>query len=175
MSQQLTFGEYIRRRRKELKLSLGDLAKKVEVSYTYMSKIENDQQIPSVITVFRIANALEASVLELSKRLPSDIIERLLEEQAKPAASMQRKSGSPANEEQASRALVENVPKELVTALANFFDLDPHEPDTRELVHCIQALARMEGGVRTALVTVIAGLAEEERFKRYIRKEVEAE
>lgn len=65
MSTGLTLGEYIRRKRKERLLSLGDLAQRVGVSYGYMSKIENDRLTPSLRALTRIGHALSEPVARL--------------------------------------------------------------------------------------------------------------
>lgn len=133
MTHQLTLGEYIRRRRKELRLSLGDVAEKVDVSYTYMSKLENDRQLPSEATLFKLSQALEiefAELVQLSDRLPSDIIQKLLEGQTKPPVTAQRKSGAQVGDEGIAKARVDNPPSEIVAALAVLCELNSEADDS---------------------------------------------
>ena len=55
-------GILIKRARKEMKMTQGELAEKLGTDAAYISRIENDDIIPSVGAFFRIANALGYSV-----------------------------------------------------------------------------------------------------------------
>lgn len=60
------FGERLRELRKARRMSQRDLAEMVEVDFTYISKIENNQTpLPSATTIHRIAQALDADEGEL--------------------------------------------------------------------------------------------------------------
>ncbi len=54
-------GRKIRQRRKEKKYTLEQLAEKLDVSTTFIGQIERAKGIPSLETLVKIANALEAS------------------------------------------------------------------------------------------------------------------
>ena len=54
-------GEHIRKRRKEKKLTLEQLAERLEVSTTFIGQIERAKGIPSLETLVKIANVLEIS------------------------------------------------------------------------------------------------------------------
>jgi transcriptional regulator with XRE-family HTH domain len=56
-------GERIRARRTELGLSLRDLAKKVDLTASFLSQVERDLVSPSIKSLRRIADALEVPVL----------------------------------------------------------------------------------------------------------------
>ena len=58
-------GERIKRRREVLNLPLNDLSKKVGVSASALSQIENSKAFPSIVTLKRIANSLYTTVGEL--------------------------------------------------------------------------------------------------------------
>ena len=81
-----TVGERIRELRKQNNLTQRELARKIGMNFTYLSKIENDrlddEQTPREDTLRTIADALSADVDELlllARRVPLQIQERILE------------------------------------------------------------------------------------------------
>lgn len=74
-----TLGSAIRDLRKQANLSLRDLAFKIEIDFTYLSKIENDKtdnRPPSEDIIKKIAKTLkgsESELLSLAKRIPDDL------------------------------------------------------------------------------------------------------
>ena len=78
------FGERLRKLRKEASLSQSQLADKVGVSFTYLSKIESGAKPPPVEKVIlRLAEVLDADsdeLIALAGKVPSDIIEMLQSE-----------------------------------------------------------------------------------------------
>lgn len=82
----MRFGEKIRALRKAKGLPQRALAKKLGVSFTYLSKIENENldfgDYPSEELILRLADELEGDVDELlilAKKVPPRIRERLFE------------------------------------------------------------------------------------------------
>lgn len=82
----MTFGQKIRQLRKARTLSQRDLAERVRVSFTYISKIENGHldfgDYPSEELILRIAKALEADtdeLLLLAKKIPEHLRRRVFE------------------------------------------------------------------------------------------------
>jgi transcriptional regulator with XRE-family HTH domain len=75
------FGRRIRKLRKNAGLTLRDLASRIEVDFSYISKLENGQLPPpseSVITRLAVAfNADKDELIQLSGRVPADIAEML--------------------------------------------------------------------------------------------------
>lgn len=72
------FGTTIKNLRKERQITQRDLAEKVGVDFTYISKIENDrlENPPSEKTIIEIAKVLEADADELillAKKVPESI------------------------------------------------------------------------------------------------------
>jgi transcriptional regulator with XRE-family HTH domain len=65
----MTFGSRIRELRQAKNLTLRDVAKKVKVTFTYVSKIENQKlsygEFPSNEMIMKLARALEADPDEL--------------------------------------------------------------------------------------------------------------
>src|SRR4051794_21249155 len=61
-----TLGETIRDRRRELKITQRDLATRIGIDFTYLSKVENDRgDPPSDETLVKIARELDLEELEL--------------------------------------------------------------------------------------------------------------
>jgi len=82
----MTFGERIRELRQVKNLTLRDLAKKVRVTFTYLSKIENQKlsfgEFPSDELIVKLAKALDADpdeLLLLAEKIPEAIRKRVLE------------------------------------------------------------------------------------------------
>ena len=82
----MTFGEKIRQLRKEKNLSQRDLATKVGVNFTYISKIENEKldfgDYPSEELIRKLAKALRADadeLLILAEKIPEAIKKRVME------------------------------------------------------------------------------------------------
>jgi len=64
-----TFGLNVRRRREARELTQEDLAEKADLDPTYISGIERGVRNPSLLSIVRLATALETSVSDLSKGL----------------------------------------------------------------------------------------------------------
>ena len=80
MDASLTFGETIRRLRRQKKWSLGTLTEQTGLSYSYLSRVENDSASPQPDAVARLAEALDGDVrelLELADCLPGVILDRI--------------------------------------------------------------------------------------------------
>jgi transcriptional regulator with XRE-family HTH domain len=82
----MTFGERIRELRQVKNLTLRDLAKKVRVTFTYLSKIENQKlsfrEYPSDDLIVKLACVLDADadeLLLLAEKIPEAIRKRVLE------------------------------------------------------------------------------------------------
>ena len=72
-----TFGNLLKQLRREKNVSQRDLAEKIGVDFSYISKVENDRlPPPAADTIIKIAKVLKVSAEELlsqSNKLPSDI------------------------------------------------------------------------------------------------------
>src|SRR4051794_20065027 len=82
----MTFGERIRELRKAKNLNQTELAEKVGINFTYLSKIENDKvessEFPSEETIKKLAKALGADADELllkAKKVPDSIKKRVIQ------------------------------------------------------------------------------------------------
>lgn len=82
----MTFGERIRELRQVKNLTLRDLAKRVRVTFTYLSKIENQKlsfgEYPSDDLIVKLARVLDADadeLLLLAEKIPEAIRKRVQE------------------------------------------------------------------------------------------------
>jgi transcriptional regulator with XRE-family HTH domain len=82
----MTFGQRVRELRHAKEWSLRDLAQRVGVGFTYLSRVENERlnfgDYPSDALIHRLADVLEANeeeLLILAKRVPERIRRRFLE------------------------------------------------------------------------------------------------
>ncbi len=82
----MTFGERIRELRKTKSLTLRDVAKRVKVNFTYVSKIENHKldfgEYPSEGLIRKLAKVLDADtdeLLLLAKKIPKQVRVRMLQ------------------------------------------------------------------------------------------------
>ncbi len=82
----MKFGERVRALRKAKGWSLRVLAEKVDVGFTYLSRVENERlnfgDYPSDALIHRLADALEADEEELTvlaERVPDRIRQRVLQ------------------------------------------------------------------------------------------------
>jgi transcriptional regulator with XRE-family HTH domain len=82
----MTFGRKIRELRKASNLSQRDLATKVKVSFTYISKIENEKldfgDYPSEELIVKLAKVLQADadeLLILAKKIPESVRKRVIQ------------------------------------------------------------------------------------------------
>lgn len=97
MNPQLTFGETIRRLRREKRWSLGTLAEQTGLSYSYLSRVENDSASPQADVVARLAEALEGDLthlLELADCLPRVILDRIIERGDSVGPTLNRTAGA---------------------------------------------------------------------------------
>src|SRR5215204_2329389 len=81
MQVDLTLGEYLRRLRRDKRMPLQDVARKAGLSSTHLSRLENDNGLPTTDTVVKIHNVLGGDLpvmLELARCLPNEILERYI-------------------------------------------------------------------------------------------------
>lgn len=79
-----TFGQIIKEVRKDKRITQRDLAKQIDVDFTYISKIENEAlEPPSEEVIIKIAKTLEIDENELflaAKKVPTEFKNTILEE-----------------------------------------------------------------------------------------------
>ena len=91
-----TFGRVLKRLRQNSKLSLKQLSPKLDINYSYLSKLENNHSLPSEQFIHKISNLFNYDSEELMIRagkIPKDIID-ILKNNPKEAAEFLRKTFS---------------------------------------------------------------------------------
>jgi transcriptional regulator with XRE-family HTH domain len=92
----MKFGKKLKLLRNKKGIGIKPLAEKLDVNYTYLSKIENDKAIPSKETIKRMSTYFNVDVDELmilADKIPDDV-ERILRENPKEAIQyLRRKFG----------------------------------------------------------------------------------
>lgn len=80
-----SFGEYLRQLRKDKHITQRELANKIDVDFTYISKIETGAlQPPSEEIIIKIANVLGVDaeqMIILAKKIPSSYKEFIVEDE----------------------------------------------------------------------------------------------
>jgi len=106
------FGLIIKNLRKEQRITQRDLAEKVGVDFTYISKIENGQlkNFPSTETIIKIAEVLQADadkLILLAEKVPENIRKTIVNDDL--AVALLRKMPSMTKEQlDKIKGLVEN-------------------------------------------------------------------
>lgn len=156
MDRELTFGEYLRRLRRDQRIQLQDAAKKVGLSMSHLSRLENDSGLPTADTVVKIHNALggELSVmLELARCLPDEIIERYVRRAADDSPVFKRSAAGQADDPLFSEALIQGMEPSVRRALATYFGLS--ERDADGLIMALRGLAKMPQQDREQVIGVL--------------------
>ena len=76
MKSEKTIGEILKDLRLDSKLSIKTVGPKVGVSYTYLSKVENNQKIPTPGLILKLCNLYKAdsdNILAKAGALPDDV------------------------------------------------------------------------------------------------------
>lgn len=93
----LKFGAFVRRERKAREIGLREMARKIGVSPTYLSKVERDEFTPPIEDKVRaIAQIIECDpdeLLALAGRMPSDLAEIIKRAPIEVAALLRATSG----------------------------------------------------------------------------------
>jgi len=142
--QAISFGDTMRRLRHEKGVGIKTAAPYLDVSYTYLSKIENDKAVPSGELIERMANYYGADrdeLFALADRIPDDVRLILRENPVEAADLLRQISGTPRDSSVALGA--RNVP-------ASVFDTLWQQPTNK--FHTILKLARARLAAKTGLL-----------------------
>jgi transcriptional regulator with XRE-family HTH domain len=160
MNTQLSFGEYVRHLRRRKGWNLQDLAEGSGLSLAHLSRLENDNGIPSADTVVRLANALEGDLdqmLSLANCLPQEILERLSRRAGANATALRRSSGSQADRS-FPRALVEDMDPGLRRDVARHFNISIDDVDG--IFQILRKIAAMTPEERGAILRFLGTTAD---------------
>lgn len=154
MDAQLTFGEYMRRLRRERKWNLNTLSEHCELSYTHLSRLENDSVLPTAESVARLAQALDGdlkAMLEMANCLPRIILDRISAQEQPVGSSLLRTAGP------ASAGPEEPIPgldHALTAELKEFYGLDNAQAGALALA--IDGLVNPDQPQRSNLFSLLA-------------------
>lgn len=156
MEEQITFGEYIRRRRHSKHWELQDLARESGLSLSHLSRIENDHAIPNPDTAVKLSVALEGDlnqILQLANNLPKEILERLLIQAEGANQARPRTAGSGRPDPGFIKALVDEMDPTIrskLAELATMFGME--ERDVDGIFSVLQKLAQMNAIERETVI-----------------------
>lgn len=97
----MSFGDLLKHLRRKEDIGIKKLAPRLDISYTYLSKLENDKVIPSKDVIERIAYYFRYDLDELlisADKVPDDIRRILRENPKEAAAFLRRRFGDPSKE-----------------------------------------------------------------------------
>lgn len=153
MEPSLSFGEVLRRLRRQKRWGLADVSAASGISIAHLSRLENDAVLPSPATVVKLAEALEGDLeelLQLANCLPAEIMERLLQRVAEDTPALRRAATSYSPDEDFARALLEDLDPSLRRRVAEAYGLP--ESDVTGLFTVLRQMARADEGRRMAFI-----------------------
>src|SRR4051812_10733419 len=132
MQSDLSFGEYLRRLRRDRRMPLQDVARKAGLSSTHLSRLENESGLPTTDTVVKIHNVLGgdlAVMLELSKCLPDEILDRYIRRADDEAPVVKRTSIGSVDDPLFAEALLQDMHPAIRRAVAQGFGLSERDAE----------------------------------------------
>ena len=160
MEAQLTFGEYMRRLRRGRKWNLTTLSEATGISYSHLSRLENDSTLPSAESVARLAEPLGGdlrAMLEMADCLPQVILDRISSQEQQPANSLKRTAGTPGGAPDA------DVPAPLAGLVAELkLAYNLAEDQATAIARAVGALANIDPSQRWKLIRLITDYTPQE-------------
>src|SRR5215211_9112860 len=156
MQVDLSFGEYVRRLRRDKAMQLQAVARRSGLSTTHLSRLENDNGLPTTDTVVKIHNVLGGDLpvmLELAKCLPDEILDRYIRRADDGAAVLKRSALGQADDPIFATAFIEDMVPEIRRAVAQAFGLS--ERDAEGVLTALRRLAKMSEQEREQVIGVL--------------------
>ena len=160
MEAQLTFGEYMRRLRRGRKWNLNTLAEATGISYTHLSRLENDSTLPSADSVAKLAESLDGdlkAMLDMADCLPRTILDRIRSREEEAAGSLKRTAGLSGNSSEDSDP---GLNLSIVAELKQGYSLEDEE--ARRIARAIYDIVNLGQSRRSRILDLIASLSTEE-------------
>lgn len=157
MEVQLTFGEYIRRLRRAKKWNLNKLAEHCGLSYTHLSRLENDSGVPTAESVVRLAQALDGdlkAMCEMSECLPRMILDRISAQEAPKISPLLRAAGRHGNSD---AELNPGRDHPMFAKLKEIYSLE--DSQAGRLALALDGLAKLEESQRSSVFNLIASIS----------------
>ena len=156
MQVDLSFGEYVRRLRRDKGLQLQDVARKSGLSTTHLSRLENDNGLPETGTVVKIHNVLGGDLsvmLELAQCLPDEILDRYIRRADDTTPVLKRSALGKADDPIFAEAFVDDMVPEIRRAVVQAFGLS--ERDVAGILIALSRLAKMSAHEREQVIGVL--------------------
>ncbi len=156
MQVDLSFGEYLRRLRRQKAMPLQDVARAARLSTSHLSRLENDNGLPTTDTVVKLHNVLGGDLsmmLELAQCLPDEIIERYIRRADADAPVLKRSAIGSADDPLFAQAFVQDMDPSIRRALATSFGLS--ERDADGLMTALRRLAKLSEQEREQVIGVL--------------------
>src|SRR5262245_39523991 len=121
MQVDLSFGEYLRRLRRDKRLPLQDVARRSGLSTTHLSRLENDNGLPTTDTVVKLHRVLGGdltTMLELARCLPDEILDRYIRRADDNAPVLKRSALGEVDDPIFAEAFVQNMEPAIRQAVA---------------------------------------------------------
>ncbi len=155
VQEDVSLGEYVRRLRRRKGLSLYALSEQTGLSYSHLSRIENDSTLPGPETITKLVEILGGDLrrmLEMAKCLPKMILERI-QAQGEPAGrgTLHRTAGAGGG-----------TGRNTVPALLEFAtDAGLEREEAEEVASAMAALCSLPAHQRLHIAQMILGFAQE--------------
>lgn len=156
MQVDLSFGEYVRRLRRDKAMQLQDVARRSGLSTTHLSRLENDNGLPTTDTVVKIHHVLGGDLsvmLELAKCLPDEILDRYIRRVDDKAPVLKRSALGHAYDPAFAEAFVEDMEPAIRRAVEQAFGLS--ERDAGGILTALRRLAKMSEQEREQVIGVL--------------------
>jgi transcriptional regulator with XRE-family HTH domain len=156
MQVDLTFGELLRRLRRDKRMPLQDVARRSGLSTTHLSRLENDNGLPTTDTVVKLHRVLGgdlAVMLEFARCLPDEILDRYIRHADDQASVLKRSAFGSLDDPLFAEAHVQDMDPRIRRALAQHFDLS--ERDAEGLMVAMRRLAKMDPVAREQVIGVL--------------------
>src|SRR3954471_18984738 len=144
MQVDLTFGELLRRLRRDKRMPLQDVARRSGLSTTHLSRLENDNGLPTTDTVVKLHRVLGGDLpvmLELARCLPDEILDRYIRHADDEPPVLKRSALGRADDPIFAEAFVEDMEPAIRRAVVQAFDLS--ERDAEGILIALRRLAKM--------------------------------
>jgi transcriptional regulator with XRE-family HTH domain len=156
MQVDLTFGEYLRRCRRDKRMPLQDVARRSGLSTTHLSRLENDAGLPTTDTVVKLHNVVGgdlAVMLELARCLPDEILDRYIRHVDDEAPVLKRSALGQADDPIFVEAFVEDMEPSIRRVIAQAFGLS--ERDAEGVIAALHKLGNLSEEERGQVIGVL--------------------
>lgn len=156
MQVDLTFGELLRRLRRDKRMPLQDVARRSGLSSTHLSRLENDSGLPTTDTVVKLHRVLGGDLtvmLELARCLPDEILDRYIRRGDDSAPVLKRSAPGQVDDPIFAQALVQDMDPAIRRAIAQAFGLS--DQDAEGVMTALRRLAKMSEEEREQVIGVL--------------------